>query len=234
MNCKRCTRWLRITEFPWRWRRVRRANSWGNRPRHDVPTIETTCNACKRRIERERYQSKPLEERQAIGRRVNARARQRRDLEREKLERRLRAAGDVARRLRERHGWEDHVVPLTPFRMWLLVAVRVYGSRAKLAEICGIDDARLRRLVDGYYWEGPLKPRPIHGVSLGTVDKILTAVGEADQIEFLYPWEDLERKLLGEHHHDEEATPADLSSEVQNATTGQRGYSVRNGRDEAA
>lgn len=168
-NCKQCTRWRHLVDYRWNFRKDR-----------ESVQIDTVCNYCRRKNDRERYRSKPLSERQIIGRR-NADAKKRRQLQK---------VLDAQRALREerlQRGWYDKEVSLTPFRMWLLRRSRLAGSLAQLAVELHIDREQLSRWANGFYWESDCHPVPIYGIRFDTVDSILTRANEHHLLNDLYP-----------------------------------------------
>lgn len=186
MNCRRCTRWLPITEYRWRWRRVR-SKGTGYKQRHEVPTIDSICVACRRSEEHERYHSKSLEERQAIGRRVNQKAFERKQREEAKLAKKIQQANLVVNGNKTKYG-DETVLPLMPFRLWLLRTLRQYPTLKAFADEIRRDEATIRRWAEGIYWAAECDPRPISGIKLATVDDILTAAGAQDQLGVIYPY----------------------------------------------
>lgn len=184
MNCKRCTRWRLITDFKWRWRKVR--STKGSRQRHEVPTIDTICESCRRAIERARYHAKSLAERQEIGRRVNAKAQERKQREAARVAEQLRLASITKGLPKSKYGGSE-MLPLMPFRLWLLVAIRERGGVQAFANQIERDESQIRRYAEGIYWESDCRPRPVNGVTLDVVDDILSAAGSQYQLGILYP-----------------------------------------------
>jgi hypothetical protein len=74
-------------------------------------------------------------------------------------------------------------MPLVPFQRWLDRKVELMGARA-VAEIIGVDEARVRCVLRGEYHSHG-KPRTMHSVTLLLVDRWVTAFG--DHYLELYP-----------------------------------------------
>lgn len=108
----------------------------------------------------------------------------------QRLDRQIKNARAVLGRTRTTRNGE-RLMPLLPFRLYLLRQLRQGFSVRGIAETTKHDEALIRRWVDGIYWEGECNPQPIHSISLGIVDEILVNMGESpDKLNELYPWED--------------------------------------------
>lgn len=82
----------------------------------------------------------------------------------------------------------DTMVDLLPFRMFLLRQARLQDGPSSLALKVGVDESRVRRLMDGFYWEGDCRPRPIRQVNVALVDEFLVRLtGNSVQLWELYP-----------------------------------------------
>lgn len=76
-----------------------------------------------------------------------------------------------------------------PFRLWLLRQTRYGHTITAIARAADVDEAQVRRWAEGIYWESDCNPQPIHHITLGNVDKLLNAMGEAaDVLDELYPY----------------------------------------------
>ena len=84
----------------------------------------------------------------------------------------------------------DTLVPILPFRLWLLSYMRRSEETIKaFADRVQQDEAIIRRWMEGIVWEGDCKPRPVHSVSIGIVDKVLTLSGVGPHmLDELYPY----------------------------------------------
>ena len=104
-NCKRCTRWRPISDF-----KVRKTKH-GEKP-------EGVCQPCIRAKERERWASRSDADKKRIMKRINTRHAER-----------MADAKQVRAARRELIGSRrGSLVPITPFRMWLIGRLRWYGS----------------------------------------------------------------------------------------------------------
>jgi predicted Fe-S protein YdhL (DUF1289 family) len=164
-NCKRCTRWRPISDF-----KVRKTKH-GETP-------EGVCTPCHRARERERWANKPDAEKKRIMNRINARKAQR-----------LADAKQVRAARRELIGSRrGSLLPITPFRMWLLGRLRWYGSVDEVERRTGLSNGAVRKYLDGYEFENDQRhcePHPILTVPMAIVDKALTNEGST-HLNLLY------------------------------------------------
>jgi len=182
-----------VSDYPVRKARRPKARSKG------VEQIEATCEACKRRKGNTYYANLSPERKLEVGRKANQRKRERqlREIERmkvslDKLEHKLdkqhvklRAArASVPRGVRNGDGAD-----IVPFRMWLLRQHRLHGYSAKdLAAAIGQDEARVRRWLQGFQWNGKHEePVPIRAINVETVRHIGMQMDEPRLAEELYP-----------------------------------------------
>lgn len=190
-NCKRCGRWRHLVDFRWRWRRSRlkqdRQRSEAKRPRSDKPYIDTVCSYCRREAERNRYHSKSIEERRIIGIRAN-RNRRKREI---RLNDDILLAQAEIKKLRVQMGVDRKLVPLLPFRLWLVEQQRILGTARAVARMIGYDEEQVRRWMNGYLWEAG-RPIPINSIHLEIVDNSLVAAGQQHRLGELYPIKDIE------------------------------------------
>lgn len=164
-NCKRCTRWRPVSDF-----KVRKTKH-GEKP-------EGVCQPCYRAGERERWASRSDAEKKRIMNRINAR----------KAER-LVDANQVRAARRELVGSRrGSLLPITPFRIWLIGRLRWYGSLEELERRTGLSYGSLRKYIDGYVFENDMRwcdPQPILTVPMSIVDKALTNEGSTS-LNLLY------------------------------------------------
>jgi hypothetical protein len=194
-NCKRCTRWKHNVEFRWRWRTRLVA---GRRRRSSVPTIDVICFACRREEERERYANKTAEEKREIGKRANKNTRDRRQKERELQESLRNTVKVLAGTQKKLRG--DTLLPLMPFRLWLLSHLKEYGGLAGLAKRARLSEDTIMPYLEGIWWESDCRPHPLDGVRLGFVDSFFTRLEIPDQMVVIYPLMD---ELDAETYRDE-------------------------------
>lgn len=181
-NCKRCTGWKLAVEFRWRWPKI----EYKHGRRRKRPVIDTVCIACRNRKERERYHSLSPEEKHAYGQLVNKRAKKRRDQERQLLLRKMRNIKVSSGNANATYGG-DPVLPLMPFRLWLITYAKNFETTQQFADAAQVDESVLRRYMDGIIWEGKDDPRPVNGITLGNIDEILYNLGQQHQLPILYP-----------------------------------------------
>lgn len=164
-NCKRCTRWRYLSDF-----KIRKTKH-GEKP-------EGVCIVCHRERERERWASRTDAEKKRIMQRIN-----------ERKAERLRDA-----KLVKAARWEligsrrGRLLPVTPFRMWLIGRLRWYGSLAELEQRTGISYESLKKYIDGFEFENDQRhcePYPVLTVPLTLVDKALTNEGSTS-LNILY------------------------------------------------
>jgi len=168
-NCKQCKRWRLLVDYYWTWPKDR-----------NKPKIDALCISCRRKHDRNRYNSKSYDERHKIGKR-NTEAKKRRQ------HNKILIAQRALREERLQNGWYEKEVSLTPFRMWLLRRSRLAGSLARLANELHYDREVLARWINGFYWESECRPVPIYGIRFDTVDEVLTRAGEHHLLDQLYP-----------------------------------------------
>ena len=86
------------------------------------------------------------------------------------------------------------LVPITPFRMWLIGRLRWYGSVDELERRTGLSYDALRKYLDGYEFENDMRwcdPQPILTVPLKIVDKAVTNEGSTS-LNLLYEYRETE------------------------------------------
>jgi predicted RNase H-like nuclease (RuvC/YqgF family) len=196
-NCDVCTRWRPVSDFT------------VYQTRTGYEQIKGTCDACKRQVERDRYNRLTPEQRRAKGVKANKQAAKRRNKALEYIERQAKIldrqnekidklekkveAGRAQLRKRHRHmeNRKDEYVDIVPFRMWLLRANRESDyNTVELAARIGQDEAKVRRWLDGFQWNGAGRdPDPINSIKLSTVDSIGVAWGDGGLVQRLYPLE---------------------------------------------
>lgn len=168
--------------------------------------IKGTCEACKRQVERDRYNKLTPEQKRAKGVKANKQAAARRNkalayIERqraildkqneriERLEKKVEAG-----RTRILHE-EDHrvsgesYIDVVPFRMWLLRKHREGGyNTAQLADEIGFDHSQVTSWLNGYKWNGAGRdPAPLRSIKLSTVDEVAVKLEDPGLVERLYP-----------------------------------------------
>lgn len=196
-NCSRCTAWRPVSDFPIR------------KTRSGFEQIESVCNACKWSREKARYNGLSKNEKREYGRRVNRRARRRKqrqlrviEHQRAILDKRERQIARQEEKLEAvkgryrsprgvRDGNDGIAVDITPFRMWLLRQhrQRAYDAR-KLAEDIGRDERKVGEWLQGFRWQGASRdPVPIQAINVQTIDEIAIAIDEPGLLWDLYPLE---------------------------------------------
>jgi hypothetical protein len=190
-NCDVCTRWRPVSDFT------------VYQTRTGYEQIKGTCEACKRRVERERYDRLTQEEKRAKGRKANKQAQKRRDkalaeIERlqhnldkqnEKINRlEMRVEAGRTRIIHEENGFESYVDSI-PFRMWLLRRHREGGyNTQELADEIGFDHSQVTSWLNGYKWNGAGRdPAALRSIKLSTVDKVAVKLEDPGLVERLYP-----------------------------------------------
>ena len=153
--------------------------------------MDTICIACRREEERQRYNNKSPAEKQVMFHRINERTRDRRRREEAKLQAQIANAKLAAGKIRAKYG-DNTLLPLMPFRLWLLKRLRQENSLGEFASSVGYDPSQIMRYAEGIYWESDCRPHPIDAITLGNVDEILTKAGSEHMLSILYPWEDEE------------------------------------------
>lgn len=193
-NCSRCTRWRPVSDFPIR------------RTRTGFEQIEAVCNACKKEVASDYYNSLPPEEKQEKFEAINRREKKRKakalseiehlhkmlDKQNEKIVRQQEKLTAIRKQYRPPRGTiNGSAVDVTPFRMWLLRKHRETGyNLSELATSVGQDESRVKRWLDGYQWNGAGRdPLPIRAIDVGTVDAIGVAMDDTGLLERLYPLE---------------------------------------------
>ena len=193
-NCDKCTRWRPVSDFT------------VYQTRTSYEQIKGTCEACKRRIERERYDRLTPEQKRARGIEANKQALKRRNKALAEIERqakildkqnvKLEKQWDKIERTKKfvrapNRLWDDQYVDITPFRMWLLRQHREHGYVLdELAKEMGKDHSQVTRWINGYMWNGAGRdPEPIRFIRLSVVDEISIAIGDPGLLERLYPFE---------------------------------------------
>jgi hypothetical protein len=195
-NCDVCTRWRPVSDFT------------VYQTRTGYEQIKGTCDACKRKVERDRYNRLTPAQKKAKGVKANKQAQKRRDkaltfIERqaaildkqnEKIERLEKQVEAGRKHMHIRHVDGVRYVDAVPFRMWLLRRHRESGyDVARLADDIGRDHSQVSRWLQGYQWNGAgLDPEPLRSISLATVDEVAVALNDPGLVTRLYP-------LLVEH-----------------------------------
>lgn len=181
-NCRKCGRWKHAIDFPWRWKARGKVL--------EIPYIHSTCSVCKKEKERKRYNELSDEERREKGRKANAQAYERRYA----LEKKILTLQERIKKYKERLGRQgtrvdgDLLLDLLPLRMFLLRQARILdGGVSEIARRLEVDEARVRRHVDGFYWVGDCKPRPVRQVTFSVVDEYLVRLNAEERLEDLYP-----------------------------------------------
>jgi len=191
-NCDVCTRWRPVSDFT------------VYQTRTGYEQIKGTCDACKRRVERERYERLTAEEKRAKGRKANKQAQKRRDkalvyIERqrdlldrqnekiERLEKRVEAGR--TRILYEEDHLDGPYVDAIPFRMWLLRRHREGGyNTQELADEIGFDHSQVTSWLNGYKWNGAGRdPAALRSIKLSTVDAVSVTLNDPGLVARLYP-----------------------------------------------
>lgn len=192
-NCDVCTRWRPVSDFT------------VYQTRTGYEQIKGTCEACKRRVERERYDKLTPAQKQAKGRKANKQAQKRRDKALEEIQRlqanldkqnvRIERLWDRVERgrkhMRIRHEENGRVtyVDIVPFRMWLLRYYREHGYNLdELCEDIGVEPRQVTRWLNGYDWVGAGRdPSAVRSIDIVSVDKVGVAVNDPGLLERLYP-----------------------------------------------
>jgi hypothetical protein len=191
-NCDVCTRWRPVSDFT------------VYQTRTGYEQIKGTCDACKRRVERERYDRLTPEQKRAKGRKANKQAQKRRDkalvyIERqraildkqnekiERLEKRVEAGR--SRILHQENHLDGPYVDAVPFRMWLLRTHREGGYNVQqLADRIGRDHTQVQRWLNGFQWNGAGRdPVPFRSIQLKIVDEVSVALNDPGLVTRLYP-----------------------------------------------
>lgn len=195
-NCTKCGRWKLAIEFPWRWKSRGRVLG--------IPYIHSVCLTCKSARERERYDSLTPEQKKEKGIKANKQAYERRHKLTArviKLEARVETLEERLQKYRKRVGINKRthdneiLLDIVPIRMFLIRQTRMYSMK-EIARQVGVDEAAVRRHVQGFYWESSCDPRPVRTVTLSTVDKYLVRLNAEERLDELYPEVD---DLLEEH-----------------------------------
>lgn len=107
-----------------------------------------------------------------------------------RLERKIRNINSVLPKERTTYNG-DRLVPLMPFRLWLLARLQKEGIPiAVFADRVHKDESLIRRWMEGIVWETQCNPQPIHSITINNVDEVLTRSGELPtKLNELYPWE---------------------------------------------
>jgi predicted Fe-S protein YdhL (DUF1289 family) len=150
--------------------------------------MDTICISCRREEERIRYRSKSPAEKQEMFKRINDRTRRRREREEARLQAQIANARAAAAKIRATYG-DNTLLPLMPFRLWLLARLRQENSLQEFADSVGYDAAQLARYAEGIWWESDCRPHPVDAITLGTADEILVKAGAEHMLSILYPWE---------------------------------------------
>lgn len=84
----------------------------------------------------------------------------------------------------------EELVPLLPFRLWLLRTIQLSGETIRaFADRVQRDEAEIRRWMQGIVWVSDCNPQPIHTVTLKNVDEVLTRSGVGpEMLNELYPF----------------------------------------------
>lgn len=160
-NCVKCGRWRYVaTDFSVRLYKKKSG---------PVEQTINTCHDCRRKAGKRAYNELSYEERKARWTRQNFVRQSKIDLVKE---------AKAARR--ELNGYRNgRLVSITPFRMWLVKKLVVYGSIEALHVATGLGHAQVDKYVKGYEWNESLAcdPRPIMTVPVTVVDKALQNEG---------------------------------------------------------
>ena len=200
-NCDRCTRWRPVSDFTVYLTRT------------GYEQIKGTCEVCKREVERQRYNNLTSEQKRAKGIKANKQAEKRRNDALHEIERLRKILDKQNVRLDKQHDkilraqkhtrqvrntGSGDAVDIVPFRMWLMRQYRQHNySTSELADAIGIDSSRVRKLLDGFYWNGTGNdPVPIRAIDIGTIDTIAVAMEDPGLLERLYPLEVDEEGIL--------------------------------------
>jgi len=193
-NCDKCTRWRPVSDFT------------VYRTRTGYEQIKGECEHCKRERERARYDKLSEKQKRAKGIRANKQAEKRRnkalaeierlhtilDKQNVRLEEQWARIERARKHTRALYGSVNGThVDIVPFRMWLLRQYRQHGYNVTtLAQEMGQDEARVRRWLDGYMWNGVGRdPEPIRSISIANVDQIAVAMEDPGLLSRLYPLE---------------------------------------------
>jgi hypothetical protein len=192
-NCTRCSRWRHITDFRWRWsKQVRLPN--GRRVETNAgehPYVETVCTPCRRKRERRKYHENEPQRRHINKRTRSYHMRRQDELNRLREEAdKLRTKNAMLTReltMLKQDAGEFTLVPLLPFRMWLLKRARELGGLENWCYKHNLHTTRIHDFMNGYRWED-CDPVPIMSVKLDFVDKVLLMDGTTS-LATLYPLE---------------------------------------------
>jgi hypothetical protein len=195
-HCARCGRWKLSVEF--RWKAAKSGPPTGNGVHKELvgdqwyiwPYIDSVCIECRNKAGklRDRSRSKARQ----LARVYDSIEHMTYEKKAKYLEKRIRNVRSVMPHIIRQYYGEERLVPLMPFRLWLIRSIHRGGGNLKaFAEIVQRDESQIRRWAEGIYWEGECNPAPIHSITLRNVDEVLTMAGESpDKINELYPWED--------------------------------------------
>jgi len=163
------------------------------------------CEACKRRIEKERYDNLSDNEKYEKGKRANKQAVKRRYKQLHEIEKLRKEIAKQDNKLEKQHEkiralrkeiprgrWVGSGLDIVPFRMWLLRMYRVHDYNLdNLAFDIGREPRQVKRWLDGYEWNGSRGvPVAIRSINKENVISIGDAVGEPRLLEELYPGEE--------------------------------------------
>lgn len=214
-----CGRWRHDVDFKPRWKKFKKKPKGINREAHNKittfkirepdqikpiwvkgPYYDNLCSSCRSARTMEQHQAKldAMTEQERL-----EYQRHRKELERRRVygntKRNEKLTVRLARQIHnaraaigastKRDG--EMMMPLLPFRLYLLRQLRQGYTASDIARIVHRDEAEVRRWIEGIYWEGECNPMPIHNISLGTVDSVLVGLDESpDKLNELYPWEE--------------------------------------------
>lgn len=217
-----CGRWRHDVDFKPRWKKFKKKPKGIKRDAHNVittvkihepdqakpiwvkgPYYDNLCASCRnaRTLEQHRIKLEMMTEEERL-----AYNKHRRELEhrrvygnterneklRARLANQIRNAKAVVGAPRRYEG--EMMMPLLPFRLYLLRQLRQGYTTSEIGRIVHRDEAEVRRWAEGIYWEGGCNPQPIHNISLGTVDSVLVGLGESPyKLTELYPWKEKEK-----------------------------------------
>lgn len=166
-NCGRCKRWRYVaTDFSYRLRKVK-----GHKELQ--PRVESVCKQCRSKREKEKYETLTLDQRRAKMKRDNT-------LRQKKLDKARTIEIEKKDLRRQLNGIQNgSLLPITPFRMWLIKKLKQYESIEQLRIATGMGFNTIEEVVKGYRWNESLTcdPQPIMTIPLSVVDRALTNEG---------------------------------------------------------
>ena len=178
-KCTGCKEWKHLDEF----RTNYRVLASGERKAYPRPE----CKECAKERRRRWYEEKTPEERAEMNRRYDE---NRDPEERKAYQRDYQALSRRRQGIKPRGPWKRYrtpargpLLPRGPFVEWVKAN---YDDHTTLAKKMGVDEARIRSIVKGYYFRNGEK-RPIQKVPLDFVDRALLASGKETGLWELYP-----------------------------------------------